>query len=108
MVMMTRPHRQVLATLALLLFAVAPTGYAGVMAWRLNRPGYVREVEAELGRQLGVAVSLEGVRYPRPGEVVFRGVTLRQEEAGGKQARLAEVARADVVWFRRGDRELVV
>src|SRR5262249_52893244 len=106
--MLTRPHRQVLATMAVLAFTVTPTAYVISLAFRLNRPGHIREAEVELGRRLGVLVTLEGVRYPRPGEVVYRGVTLRQEEAGRKASRLAEIARADVVWYREGDRELVV
>jgi hypothetical protein len=108
MLALTRPHRQVLATLALFAFTVAPTGFVAWTAWRVNRPEHVRGVELELGRQLGVAVTLEGVRYPRPGEVVYRGITLRQEEAGRDAARLTEVARADVARLRTGERDLAI
>ena len=52
----------------------------------------------ELGRQLGLQVTLEAVRYPRPGEVVYRGIVLRQEEPRGKG--LTEIARAELVRLR--------
>src|SRR5437763_1831091 len=106
--MLTRPHRQVLATMALLLFTVAPTGSVALTAWRLNRPGHARDVEVEISRQLGVRATLEGVRYPRPGEVVYRGVTLRQEEPGRDASRLTEIARAEVVRFRQAEREVIL
>src|SRR5690349_1446237 len=102
--MLTRPHRQVLATLALLLGSVFPTGYIAVTAWRVNRPGHIRDVEVEVGRQLGLRVTLEGVGYPRPGEEVYRGATLRQEEPGRSASRLTELARAEVVRLRRSER----
>src|SRR6266568_4787753 len=107
MLALTRPHRQVLATLGLLAFTVLPTGYIASTAWRINRPGHVRDVEIEVGRQLGLLVTMEGVRYPRPGEVIYRGVTLRQED-GRKQSRLTEIARAEVVRLRHDDRELML
>src|SRR5690242_6671484 len=103
MLTLTRPQRQVLATLGLLAFSVAPTGYVAFVAWRVNRPGHVRDVEVELGRQFGVRVTLESVRYPRPGEVVLRGVCIRQEEPGRTESRLTEIARADSAWLRKGE-----
>src|SRR3954453_7345913 len=81
---LTRPFRQALATLALVVLTVVPTGFVAVMAWRINRPGHVRDVEIELGRQIGLQVPLEDFRYPRPGEVVYRGIVLRQEEPRGR------------------------
>src|SRR5262249_50577167 len=103
---LTRPYRQAAATLALLALSVAPTVYVALTAWRISRPGHRHEVEAEIGRSLGVQVSLDAVRYPRPGEVVYHGVVLRQEEPGRKG--LTEVARAAAVRLRRGERELTV
>ena len=102
----TRPYRQALATVAVVVLTVAPTVYVGLTAWRINRPAHRREVEAEIGRRLGLQVGLEAVRYPRPGEVVYRGVVLRQEEPRRKG--VTEVARADLVRLRRGDRELIL
>jgi hypothetical protein len=96
---LNRPHRQALATLALLGFTVAPTLYVVGVAWRINRPSHVREVEQELGRQLGLEVTLEGVRHLRPGEDVLRGMVLRQAEPRGQAA--TEVARASVVRIHR-------
>ncbi|MFI5460214.1 MAG: hypothetical protein ACHRXM_32760 [Isosphaerales bacterium] len=102
----TRPFRQTLATLLLFALSVLPTGFVAAIGWRINRPGHVRDVEIELGRQLGLQVTLEEVRYPRPGEVVYRGIVLRQEEPRGKG--LAEIIRADQVRVQRAKRELTI
>jgi len=101
-----RPFRQTLATIVLLGLTVVPTGVVATIAWRINRPGHVRDVEIELGRQLGLQVSLESVHYPGPGEVVYRGIVLRQEEPRGQ--RFAEIARADRARLQRADHELTV
>ncbi|HEX8202155.1 MAG TPA: hypothetical protein VF590_16890 [Isosphaeraceae bacterium] len=106
MLPITRPRRQALATLALLAVSVTPTAYVTQLAWKVNRPGHRRDVEVEIGRQLGLQVTLEGVRYPRPGEVVYRGAVLWQVEP--RQKRLAEIARAATVRVRRGDRQLTL
>jgi hypothetical protein len=79
----TRPFRQGLATLALVVLTVLPTAFVAAWAWRIHRPGHIRDVEIELGRQLGLQVTIEAVRYPRPGEVEFRGIVLRQDEPRG-------------------------
>ena len=106
MVSLTRPVRQGLATLVLAVVSIAPTVYVGVTAWRINRPGHVRDVEVELGRRLGMHVSLREVAYPRPGGVRVQGLVLRREEARG--GRLAELARAERVALEWLDRELVL
>ena len=103
---LTRPYRQALATLGLLVFTVVPTIYVGWTAWSIHRPGHLREVERAIGRQLGLLATLEGVSYPRPGEVVYRGLVLRQEEAHRKGT--TEVARARVARLRRSDHELTI
>ena len=103
---LTRPVRQTLATVALFGLTVVPTGLVATFAWRINRPGHVRDVEIELGRQLGLQVTLEAVRYPRPGEVVYQGIVLRQEEPRGKG--LVEIARADLARLQRADRDLTL
>ena len=102
----TRPFRQTLATALLFVLTVMPTGYVATVAWRINRPGHIRDVEIELGRQLGFQVTLDDVRYPTPGEVVYRGIVLRREEPQAK--RLAEVVRAELVRVQRADRELTL
>lgn len=104
---LTRPHRQALATLVVLVFTIAPTGYLALNVWRINQPGHVRDVEIEAGRRLGLVVALDGVRYPRPGETVLTGLTLRQED-GRSRAKLLEVARARVVRMKQEGRDLVV
>jgi hypothetical protein len=103
---LTRPMRQTVATIALVGLTVVPTGVVATIAWRINRPGHVRDVEIELGRQLGLQVTLEGVRYPKPGEVVYQGITLRQEEPRRKG--LIEIGRADQARLQRADRDLIV
>jgi len=103
---LSRPFRQGLATAALVAATVLPTALVATFAWRINRPGHIRDVEIVLGRQLGLQVTLEGVQYPRPGEAVYRGIVLRQEEPRGKG--LVEIARAGSVRLVRGDRELTV
>jgi hypothetical protein len=102
----TRPMRQTLATFLLVALTVVPTGFVAAIGWRINRPGHVRDVEIELGRQLGVQMTLEAVHYPKPGEVVYRGIVLRQEEP--REKRLAEIVRADLVRLQRSERELTI
>ena len=103
---LSRPFRQGLATIALVAATVLPTVLVATYAWRINRPGHIRDVEIVLGRRLGLQVTLDAVRYPRPGEVVYRGLVLRQEEPRGKG--LVEIARAGEVRLIRGDRELTI
>ena len=103
---LTRPYRQALATLAMFVFTVLPTGYVVLTAWRINRPGHLRDVEIQIGQQLGLQVTLDGVQYPRPGEVLYRGIVLRQEEPRRKG--LTEIARAKMLRLRRGDHELML
>ncbi len=102
----TRPLRQTGSTILLLVLTVVPTAFVSAIAWRINRPGHIRDVEIDLGRKLGMQVSLDEVGYPVPGEVLYRGLVLRQEEPRGKG--LAEIARADVVRLTRADRELTL
>ena len=89
-----------------MLLTVVPTGFVAATAWRINRPGHVRDVEIELGRQLGMQVTLDRVRYPGPGETVYQGMVLRQQEPSGKG--LAEIVRADLARVSRADRELTI
>ena len=106
MLTLSRPHRQALATAGLLLLTVAPTAYVAHVAWKINRTGHARDVEVEIGRQLGLQVSLREVRHPRPGEDVLRGVVFRQEEPRGKA--FAELARAEEVRILRRAGEIIV
>ncbi len=103
---LTRPYRQSAATLALVALTVVPTLYVMSTAWKIRRPGHRHDVEAEIGRLLGLQVTLEAVSYPRPGEVVYHGVVLRHEEPRRKG--LTELARADALRLRRGDHELTL
>ena len=102
----TRPLRQTISTILLLVLTVFPTAIVATIAWRINQPGHVRDVEIELGRNLGMQVSLASVSYPGPGEVVYRGVVLRGQEPRGKG--FAEIGRADSVRLNRSDHELTV
>ena len=76
---LSRPFRHALATVALIAATVLPTVVVATYAWRITRPGHIRDVEIVLGRQLGLQVTLDAVTYPRPGEVLYRGIVLRQE-----------------------------
>ena len=102
---LSRPARQGLATAALAALTILPTAFTAAHAWRINRPGHVRDVEITLGRRLGLQVTLDAVSYPRPGEILFRGLVLRQEEPRGKG--LAEIARATSLRLVESGRELV-
>ncbi len=51
-------------------------------------------------------MTLEKVRYPRPGEVIYEGLVLRHDEPQGKS--MAEILRADAVRVESVDREWVV
>jgi hypothetical protein len=102
----TRPVRQTISTILLLGLTVFPTAIVAAIAWRINQPGHVRDVEIELGRNLGMQVSLASVGYPGPGEIIYRGLVLRGQEPRGKG--FAEIARADAVRLSRADHELTV
>jgi hypothetical protein len=102
----SRPFRQGLATAALVAATILPTVFVATYAWRINRPGHIRDVEIVLGKQLGLQATLDAVLYPQPGEVIYHGIVLRQEEPRGKG--LVEIARADSVRLVRSDRELTV
>ena len=102
----TRPNRQAAATIAMVALTVLPTIYVAQTAWRISKPGHRHEVEAEISGKLGLLVTIDAVRYPRPGEVVYSGVVFRQEEPRRKE--LTEVGRATTVRLRRGNRELVL
>jgi hypothetical protein len=103
---LTRPYRQALATAALLILTVLPTVYVVWTACRIHRTGYLREVEREIGGHLGLQVTVEKVSYPRPGEVVYRGIVLRQHEP--RRQGLTEVAGAREVRLRRTSGELSI
>lgn len=106
MVPVNRPARQALATLVLFGLTVVPTVWVAAIAWRINRPGHVRDVEVELGHRLGLHVTLDSVRYPRPGEAVYRGIVLRHDEPRG--GALAELARIDEIRVYQSGRELTM
>jgi hypothetical protein len=103
---LTRPFRQGVATTILVLATVVPTAFVALYAWRINRPGHIRDVEIELGHKLGMQVSLDAVRYPRPGEVEYLGIVLWSQEPQGKG--LVEIARARALRLVRIDRELTL
>jgi hypothetical protein len=104
MLALTRPHRQVFATLALLLFTVAPTVYIGHQVWRAGRPEHVREIETKLSNLVGLKVAIESVRHPRPGEDVLFGVSIRSEG----DAKLVALACADVARVHREGSDLTI
>jgi hypothetical protein len=95
-----RPARSILVTLLLAAGTIVPTLYVFAFVWRVGQSGHVREVEAALGQALGLHVSLESVRHPKPETDEFTGVVLRREEAAGG-TRLIELARADRLTLTR-------
>jgi hypothetical protein len=99
MLPLTRPQRQAIVSLTLVVLTIVPTAYVALTAWRISRPGHVRDVEVEISRSIGLQVTLEAVRYPKPGEVVYKGVVLRQDEPG--RGGLTEVARAKSLRLRK-------
>ena len=100
---MPHPYRRIAATLALLALTVVPTLYVAGTAWRVRRPEHRREVEAEVSRVTGLGVTIGALGYPRPGEVVYRGVVFREGGPGRSGAR--EIARAGTLRLRRRDGE---
>jgi len=78
---------------------VAPT--IAVAAWCAvrNRPGYVEAEARRLGRELGVRVSLDGLRHLRPGAVLYEGLELADPETGNLllRCRLLETTRSKAV-----------
>ncbi len=64
------------------LLCVAPTAVvAAWCAWR-HRPGYLADESRRLGRELGLAVSLDAVKYLRPGAARYEGLELADPETG--------------------------
>jgi hypothetical protein len=102
----TRPLRPAISTILLLLLTVLPTVLVAAIAWRINQPGHIRDVEVELGRVLGLQVNLASVDYPGPGQVVYRGMVVRGQEPRGQG--FAEIGRADTARLNRADHELTV
>ena len=70
---------------------------------RLDRPGHFREVEAEIGRRLGVLVEVASAAHPRPDVDVLRDVILRLDPD-----ERSEFARADALTIVRDGRELAL
>ncbi len=101
--MLTRPRRQLAATFALALGTIAPTIYIGISVHQLGRPSHLREVEAEIGRRLGVLVRVESARHPRPDVDMLQGVSLRLHDADD-----SEIARADTLRISRDGGEMTL
>jgi len=101
--MLTRPHRQILATLALALFTIAPTLYVAATVHVLGRPAHARSVEAEIGRRLGVLVRVESAAHPRPDVDALLGVSLRLDDAGH-----AEIASANTLRISRDGSDMTL
>ena len=101
--MLTRPHRQVAATLALALFTIAPTAWVSRTVLAISRPGHARDVEAEIGRRLGVLVEIGAATHPRPDVDVLREVSLRSDDAGS-----GRIARADSIRVLRSNGEMTL
>jgi hypothetical protein len=99
--MLTRPRRQIAATFALALFTIAPTVTIAWTVRGLGQPAHLREVEAEIGRRLGVLVKVESATHPRPDVDVLRNVSLRLHDSAD-----SEIARADCLRISRSSGEM--
>ena len=64
------------------LFCLTPTALVAgwCVAWQL--PGHLRAETQRLQQQLGLTVSLSGMRHLRPGVVVYEGLSLSDPETG--------------------------
>lgn len=80
---------------AFLLFCLAPTTL--VLAWGLvRRTSWHVAVEADrLSSLCGLKVSLSGIRYLSPGQVVYEGLVLADPETGGK---VLQCPQLEAVW----------
>ena len=85
-----------------LLLCVVPT--AGVSVWcaRRHLPGVAAAEAQRLERELGLGVSLAGLRYLRPGRVLYEGLELADPETGRPLLR-CRALEAD--WQQFTDRE---
>jgi len=85
-----------------LLLCVVPT--AGVSVWcaRRHLPGVAAAEAERLERELGLDVSLAGLRYLRPGRVLYEGLELADPETGRPLLR-CRALEAD--WQQSTDRE---
>jgi hypothetical protein len=74
--------RRRLLLAAFCLFCVLPS--VAVLAWGTSRhwPGYVGREAEELSRQLGLHVSLSGLKYARPGAMLYEGLKVTDPEMG--------------------------
>lgn len=68
--------RRQLCKALFVVMALLPT--ASVVAWCIARrlPSRMEAEAQSLGRQLGLEVRLQGLKYPRPGEVVYEGLQI--------------------------------
>jgi hypothetical protein len=87
---------------AFLLLCVLPTASVSVWCARRHLPGGAAAEAKRLERELGLEVSLAGLRYLRPGRVLYEGLELRDPETGRPLLR-CRALEAD--WQQSTDRE---
>ena len=90
----------------LVFLTIVPTGIVAAIAWRINRPGHVRDVEIELSRATRTSGLARLRLLPRARANHLPGRRPAQEEPRGKA--LAEIARAGAVRLERTGRELTL
>lgn len=87
---------------AFLLLCVTPT--VGVLLWCVQRhlPGVAGTEALRLERELGLKVSLEGLRHLRPGRVMYEGLELADPETGRPVLRCREL---EADWSQTTDQQ---
>ena len=102
MLALSRPGKQVLATIAVVVGCIAPTAWVAWSAWSYRQPSHRRAMELELSRRTGFDVSIGDVTYPRPAEIVLHriGFTVPTARSANGTAQ-PEVIAADVLRFGR-------
>ncbi len=74
-------HRP-LALLAFLVLCILPTVGVVYIIVDVNRPEYASEIADGLSRRFGLSAELSDIRYPRPGEAIYRDLVFRHPRDG--------------------------
>lgn len=102
MLALSRPGKQALATIAVVVSCIAPTAWVGWSAWSYRQPSHRRAMELELGRRTGFDVTIGDITYPRPSEIVLQRIGFTVPAArGAGEAGPPQVITAEILRFGR-------